>query len=136
MNQYIDTLRKNERLIFIALPILMAVIFAFFPIADIFGKATANGLKLIFSSKGFGLGRLCAILSLLLPIAAVVLQFVAIQLPAKVAARYNVIWSAVSLFVILLLTVTFPDGVSLAWGGYLYCLLAAVSMAVDILLKR
>lgn len=136
MNQLIFTVRNNERLIFLTLPILMAVIFAFFPVADIYGKITANGLKLIFSGKGFGFGKLCATLSLVLPVAAVVLQFVSIELPARVASGFNIIWAGASLFFAVLMTMTFPNGVSLAWGGYLYCLLAIACIVLDLLPRR
>lgn len=136
MDELLKTIRKNERLIFFVLPILMAVVFAFLPIADVFGKVTANGIKLIFDGKGFGFGRFCATLALLLPIAVVVLQFVKINLPAQIETWYNLIWAGASLVFAVLMAFAFPEGVSLAWGGYLYCLLAIVGIAIDIMPKR
>ncbi len=136
MDELIKIIRKNERLIFIALPILMAVIFALLPIADVFGKATANGFKLIFDGKGLGFGRFCAALALLLPIAAAVLQFVKVNLPAQIETRFNLIWAGASLVFAVLMAIAFPEGISLAWGGYIYCLLAVVGIAFDFLPKR
>lgn len=136
MEEFIKTIRKNERLIFIALSILMAAIFALMPISDVFGKATVNGIKMIFDGTGLGFARLCATLALLLPIAAVVLQFVKVNLPAAAEARFNLIWSGSSLILMVLMAVSLPQGVSLAWGGYVYCLLAIVGIAIDFLPKR
>lgn len=136
MDNLINTIRKNERLILLVLPILMAAIFAFLPIADVFGKTTANGIKIIFDGKGLGFGRFCATLSLLLPIAAVVLQFVKINLPVQVETWFNLIWAGASLVFAVLMVIAFPQGVSLAWGGYIYCLLAIAGIAIDLLPKR
>lgn len=136
MEQYISNIKKNERLIFIVLPIVMAVIFAFFPIIDIYGKATANGLQLIFGGKSGGLGKFFAIMPLLLPVVAIVLQFITVELPAKIASCFNVIWTALSLFFILLMAVALPRGVTLAWGGYLYCLFGIAGIVSYFLVKR
>lgn len=136
MEDLIKTIRKNERLIFIALPILMAVVFAFLPVVDVLGKATANGIKIIFDGKGLGFGRFCAALALLLPIAAAVLQFVKVDLPAQVKTRFNLIWTGGSFVFAVLMAIAFPQGVSLAWGGYIFCLLAIVGIAIDFKLKR
>lgn len=135
MEQNNNSLKANAGTIFLALPILMAVIFAFCPIADVFGKATFNGLKLAFGSKGYGFGSFCAFMSLLLPIAAIIFRFVTVKLPDKIEARFNTIWAAASIIFILLLTVTFPNGISLAWGGYIYILLAIACIVGDYKLK-
>ena len=136
MKQYIDFAGRNERLIFIVLPILMTIIFAFFPIVDILGKASVNGVKLVFSGKGFGIGRLFATVALLLPIAALVVQFLAVRLPDKIASRFNIVWTGASLLFVVLMAISLPSGVSLAWGAYIYCLLAVTGIAVDLMLKR
>ncbi len=136
MEDFIKTIRKNERLIILLLPILMAVVFAFFPVADVFGKATANGIKIIFDGKDLGFGRFCATLALLLPIAAVVLQFVKVNMPTQVETWFNPIWAGASLVFAVLMAIAFPQGVSLAWGGYIYCLLAIAGIAIDLLPKR
>lgn len=136
MEELIKIIRKNERWILLALPILMAVVFAFLPMADVFGKTTANGVKLIFDGNGLGFGRFCATMSLLLPIAAIVLQFVTVALPPQVANRFNLIWAGGSLIFIVLMAIALPAGVSLAWGGYIYCLLAIAGIAIDFLPKQ
>lgn len=132
MDDLIKAIRKNERLIFLVLPILMAAIFAFLPIADVFGKSTANGIKIIFDGKGLGFGRFCATLALLLPIAALVLQFVKVNLPAQIETWFNLIWTGASLVSAVLMVIVFPEGISMAWGGYVYCLLAIVGIAIDL----
>lgn len=132
MDDLIKAIRKNERLIFLVLPILMAAIFAFLPIADVFGKSTANGIKIVFDGKGLGFGRFCATLALLLPIAALVLQFVKVNLPAQIETWFNLIWTGASLVSAVLMVIVFPEGISMAWGGYVYCLLAIVGIAIDL----
>lgn len=132
MDDLIKAIRKNERLIFLVLPILMAAIFAFLPIADVFGKSTANGIKIVFDGKGLGFGRFCATLALLLPIAALVLQFVKVNLPAQIETWFNLIWTGASLVSAVLMVIVLPEGISMAWGGYVYCLLAIVGIAIDL----
>lgn len=136
MEELIKTIRKNERLIFLVLSILMAVIFAFLPIADVLGKVTANGCKIIFNGNGLGFGRFCAALALLIPIAAVVLQFVTVKLPAQIETWFNLIWTGASLVFAVLMAIAFPHGVTLAWGGYVYCLLAVAGIAINLIPKR
>ncbi len=135
MDELIKVVRKNGRMILIVLPILMAAIFALLPVADVLGKTTANGLKVIFDGEGLGFGRFCAIMALLLPIAAAVLQFVKVELPAAVESRLNLIWSAASLVFVVMMAIAFPEGVSLAWGAYIYCLLAMAGIAFDFMPK-
>ncbi len=135
MGEFIKTIKKNERLIFIALPILMAVIFAFLPMVDVFDKATGNGIKLIFEGKGLGFARFCATMSLLLPIIAAVLQFVKVELPVSIKNSFNLIWTAASLVFVVLTAIALPDGVTLTWGAYLYILLAIGGIAMNCLPK-
>lgn len=136
MDKLIKTIRENEKIVLLILPIMMALIFAFLPIADVFGKTTANGIKIVFDGKGLGFSRLCATLVLLLPIFAVMLQFVKIKLPAVIESRFNFIWAAASLIFVVLMAIAFPQGVSLTWGGYIYCLLAVAGIGIDLMPKR
>lgn len=136
MDKLLNTIRQNEGIILTVLPILMAVIFAFFPVADVLGKTTANGVKLIFDGKGLGFARLCATIALLVPLAAAVLQFVRTGLPATAASNFSAIWPAASLVFAVLMAIAFPKGVALAWGGYLYCVLAIAGICIRFVPKR
>lgn len=136
MDELTKAIRKNEKLLFLGIPIVMAVLFAFFPVADIYGKASAIGIKLVFNGNGLGVSRLFAIVALLLPIIALVVQVATIELPEKLKSNFNVIWTVGSLVFIVLMAIAFPRGVTLAWGGYLYCLFAILGIVVNLMQKQ
>lgn len=131
MNDILKTLEKNKRTAFIVLAALMFVFFAFCPAVDIAGKATANGMKVIFDGKGLGFSRFLSVLVALAPLCGLVLQFVKISVTDKIRENVNLIWPALSFILIVLLGIALPDAIALAWGSYLYLVLAAAGMAFE-----
>lgn len=135
MNEFVSFASKNKSGLNLGLAILMFVFFAFCPVCDILGKAAINGLKLVSDGKGLGFSRFLGFLLLLLPLLHIVAQVVDIKAIRPHKETMMTFCPLVCLVLGLLLAVSLPTGVALAWGAYLYLLVAIVTAVVNYLIK-
>lgn len=130
MNDIIKTIEKNKTLILIAIAALMFIFFAISAV-DVAGKAQAGGFKVLFNGKGLGFSRFLSLIIMIVPIAVIVGNFVNFNLSGKLKENFNAICFATGLVGCLLMAVILPMHITLAWGGWLYVLLALAGIAVS-----
>lgn len=130
MNDIIKTIEKNKGLIIVAIAALMFIFFACSAV-DVAGKAQAGGFKVLFNGKGLGFSRFLSAIILIVPIAIVVGRFVNFNLSGELKEHFNTICFVTGFVACLLMAVVLPQGISLAWGGWLYVLLALAGIAVS-----
>lgn len=130
MNDIIKIIEKNKTAIIIALAVLM---FLFFSVSavDVAGKAQAGGFKVLFDGKGLGFSRFLSLIIMIVPIVIVVGSFVNFNLSGKIKEYFNAICFATGFVACLLMAIVLPEYISLAWGGWLYLLLAVAGTAVS-----
>lgn len=131
MNEIIKTIEKNKDLIIVATACLMFILFGFCSAVDVAGKAQAGGLKMVFNGRGLGFSRFLSAVVLMIPILIIVNHFVNLNLNGKLKEHFNAICFAAGLVCILLLAIALPEHVTLAWGSWIYLLLAAAGAAVS-----
>lgn len=130
MNDIIKTIEKNKGLITVAIAVLMFIFFACSAV-DVAGKAQAGGFKVLFDGKGLGFSRFLSAVILIVPIVVVVGSFVNFNLSGKLKENFNTICFVTGFVACLLMAVVLPEYISLAWGGWLYVLLAVAGIAVS-----
>lgn len=131
MKEFLKTIEDNRRLCFIIAAALMIVFFAFCPAVDVMGKATANGLKVVFDGSGLGFSRFVSTLMLIAPIVVIVAQFVKIKTPAAMNVTLEDGCFIAGIVFFVLLAVALPKGITLAFGSYLYFVAAILGLVVD-----
>lgn len=130
MNDIIKIIEKNRSLIIIAIAVLMFIFFACSAV-DVAGKAQAGGFKVLFDGKGLGFSRFLSFIIMIVPIVVVAGNIVNFNLSGKLKENFNAICFIAGFFACLLMAVVLPQHISLAWGGWLYVLLAAAGAAVS-----
>lgn len=130
MNDIIKTIEKNKSLIIIALAVLMFIFFAVSAV-DVAGKAQAGGFKVLFDGSGLGFSRFLSGIILIIPVLIVVNAFFKIDLTGKLKENFNAICFVTGFISCVLMIIALPDYISLAWGAWLYMLLAAAGTAVS-----
>lgn len=131
MDELIKTVEKYKSLIIVGLAALMFVFFALCSAVDVMGKAQANGFKVLFDGSGLGFSRFLSLIIILLPILIIVGNYVNLNLSGKLKENFNAICFGAGFIVCLLMAIILPSPISLAWGGWLYILLAALGVAVS-----
>lgn len=129
MNDLIKTIEKNKSLVIFVLAVLM---FSFFAISavDIAGKAQAGGFTVVFDGKGLGFSRILSIIILVIPVLIVLNRFVDLKLSGKLKEDFNFVCFAIGLVCCIFMAIILPELISLAWGGWLYIILATAGVAV------
>lgn len=130
MNDIIKIIEKNKGLIIVAIAALMFIFFACSAV-DVAGKAQAGGFKVLFDGKGLGFSRFLSFIIMIVPIVVVAGNIVNFNLSGKLKENFNAICFVTGLVACLLMAVVLPERISLAWGGWLYVLLAAAGIAVS-----
>lgn len=130
MNDIIKIIEKNKSLIIVAIAVLMFIFFACSAV-DVAGKAQAGGFKVLFDGKGLGFSRFLSFIIMIVPIVVVAGNIVNFNLSGKLKENFNAICFIAGFFACLLMAVVLPQHISLAWGGWLYVLLAAAGAAVS-----
>lgn len=130
MNDIIKTTEKNKNLIIIVLAVLMFLFFAISAV-DVAGKAQAGGFKVLFDGTGLGFSRFLSAVVIIIPVLIVAGNFVNLNLSGLLKENFNAICFIAGLISCLLMALILPTHISLAWGGWLYILLAAAGIAVS-----
>lgn len=131
MNDFIRTIEKNKTPIIIAIGCLMIIFFGLCPAIDVAGKAQASGFKMLFNGKGLGISRILSAIILIVPILVVAGNFVNFNLTGKLKENFNTICFVAGFVSCILMAIVLPEYVTLAWGSYLYVLLAAAGTIVS-----
>lgn len=130
MNDIIKIIEKNKGLIIVAIAALMFIFFACSAV-DVAGKAQAGGFKVLFDGKGLGFSRFLSFIIMIVPIVVVAGNIVNFNLSGKLKENFNAICFVTGFVACLLMAVVLPERITLAWGGWLYVLFAAVGTAVS-----
>lgn len=130
MDEFIKTIQKNKRVVFIVLSVLMIVFFAFCPVCEILGKARPSGLELVFKGKGMGVSRWLALVMIVSPIVILIKQFATLPLKKNLQENLEQICFLVSVCLFILFAIVLGSGISLAFGSYLYLLFALAGVVV------
>lgn len=130
MNDIIKIIEKNKGLIIVAIAALMFIFFASSAV-DVAGKAQAGGFKVLFDGKGLGFSRFLSFIIMIVPIVVVAGNIVNFNLSGKLKENFNAICFVTGFVACLLMAVVLPECISLAWGGWLYVLLAVGGIAVS-----
>lgn len=135
MNDFVSFAAKNKTLLNLVSAVLLLVFFSFCPICDILGKATFNGFELVFDGKGMGFLRFLGAMMMLVPLFQLIV--VCIYIPALKPHKelLMLICPIVCLVLALLLAMNAPKGLSIAWGAYLYMIVAVASSIINYLVK-
>lgn len=126
-------INKNKRAIALTVMGLMFLIFTFCPSFDILGKIKANALELVFNDSGAGFVKILAALMMLLPLLYIIVQFVEIKAVEPNKGSLLKICPLVCFLLGVLTMIVLPKGVSFAWGGYVYLILALLLYATNFL---
>lgn len=130
MDDIIKTIEKNKTAIIIALAVLMFIFFAISAV-DVAGKAQAGGFKVLFDGSGLGFSRFLSAIILIVPILLVLGNFINFNMSGKLKENFNAICFVAGLACCLLMAIALPQNITVAWGGWLYILLAAAGTAVS-----
>lgn len=118
-----------------AIAVLMFVLVGFCPAVDVAGKAQIGGFKVLFEGRGLGFSRFLSALILIVPILVVAGKFVNFNLPANIKENFDTLCFIAGFILCLIFAMALPNGISLAWGGWLYVILAVFGAAVSCLDK-
>ena len=110
--------------------VLMFIFFGFGSVLDVMGKVQMNGLNLLFKGSRLGFHWFLALLILLVPILIVLGKYVKLKFTGKMNENYYTICFVVGFILCAVFGLTLKDQVSLAWGGWLYMVTAAVGIAL------
>lgn len=135
MDDLIKTVEKHRALFVMAIAVLMFVLVGFCPAVDVAGKAQAGGFKVLFEGRGLGFSRFLSALILIVPILVVAGKFVNFKLPANIKENFDTLCFIAGFILCLIFAMALPNGISLAWGGWLYVILAVFGAAVSCLDK-
>lgn len=131
MNDLISYIEKNRRMLLGALAVAMLVVFALCPAADVVGKTKVSGFELVFKAKNIGFSRIVAIFMFLVPLLIILVDMFGIASLKKLKGNQTGICFIAGFVLALLLALTMPSGVSLAWGSWIYILLSLAGAAVS-----
>lgn len=130
MNDVIKTIEKNKSLIIVAIAALMFIFFACSAV-DVAGKAQAGGFKVLFDGKGLGFSRFLSAIIMIVPIVIVAANIMNFNLSGKLKENFDSICFVIGFAACLLMAIVLPEYISLAWGGWLYILLAVAGTAIS-----
>ncbi len=138
MNEIIKTIEKTKSRIIIAISCLMFIFFGLCSAVDVAGKAHAGGLKVLFDGTGLGFARFLSAIILIIPILIIAGNFVNLNLSGKLKEHFNAICFVAGFVCCLFLAIALPGHITLAWGSWLYILLAVAGGGVSCIehLKR
>lgn len=135
MDDLIKTVEKHRALFVMAIAVLMFVLVGFCSAVDVAGKAQAGGFKVLFEGRGLGFSRFLSALILIVPILVVAGKFVNFNQPANIKENFDTLCFIAGFILCLIFAMALPNGISLAWGGWLYVILAVFGTAVSCLDK-
>lgn len=139
MDELTKMIEKNKGLIVVCIAALMLLFFACCSAVDVYGKAQASGFKILFKGDGLGFARFLSALMIIVPILVIVGNYVDLKLTGKLKELFNTVCFGAAFVLCLLLSVVLPDGLSLAWGSWLYLVLAIAGAVVgyfDMITKK
>lgn len=130
MDDLLKQIKQYKEPLVIGLAILMLIFYGFCPVIDILGKAKANGLKVLFEGGGLGFSRFLSLLILLAPLLVVVGKPIGAKLTGMLKDNLCIICFLAGIVLCLLFAVVLPNGVSSAWGCWLYILAGVLGASV------
>ncbi|WP_278671316.1 hypothetical protein [Leyella stercorea] len=130
MDDLLKQIKQYKEPLVIGLAILMLIFYGFCPVIDILGKAKANGLKVLFEGSGLGFSRFLSLLILLAPLLVVVGKPISTKLTGMLKDNLCIICFLAGIVLCLLFAVVLPNGVSPAWGCWLYILAGVLGAGV------
>lgn len=130
MNEFIKAIETNKKFLLLIIAILMFIFFAISAI-DVAGKVQAGGFRVLFKGTGLGFARFLSGIILIVPILVVTANFVNFNLSGKLKENFNAICFVVGFIACIIMVIALPDHITLAWGGWIYALLAAGGTAVS-----
>lgn len=133
MDELTKLIEKNKGLIVVCIAALMLLFFACCSAVDIYGKAQASGFRILFKGNDLGFARFLTALMIIVPILVIVGNYVDLKLTGKLKELFNTVCFGAAFVLCLLLCAVLPEGLSLAWGGWLYLVLAVAGAAVGCL---
>lgn len=130
MEELIKTIKQYKGIAINASAVLMFIFFGFCHVIDVMGKAQMSGLTLLFKSSGLSFYRFLTLLILLVPILIVLGKSVKLKFTGKMNENYYTLCFVVGIVLCAIFAISLKDQVTLAWGGWLYMVTAAVGIAV------
>lgn len=130
MEELIKTIKQYKGIAINASAVLMFIFFGFCHVIDVMGKAQMSGLTLLFKSSGLSFYRFLTLLILLVPILIVLGKSVKLKFTDKMNENYYTLCFVVGIVLCAIFAISLKDQVTLAWGGWLYMVTAAVGIAV------
>lgn len=125
MDELTKAIEQNKKVIFIALAAVMFVCFAFCPAVDVLGKVQFNGFEIVFDGEGIGFARFLSVLLIIAPIVIGVFNLVEVKLQSA-----NLIGFTAAFALCAILGIKLEEGVSLAWGSWIYLFAALLGIVV------
>lgn len=119
---------QYSQAIFIPLAVILFIFAAFCPIMDIFGKETANGLKIIFEGNGLGFCRFAATMMVLFPIGTAILSIIK---PNNNGALAPLVGFALCFISAIAYVMALPDMVTIKWGAGFYMFFSFIGIALN-----
>ena len=130
MEELIKIIKQYKEIAIIASAVLMFIFFGFCSVLDVMGKAQMSGLTLLFKGSGLGFYRFLALLILLVPILIVLGKSVKLEFTGKLNDKHYTMCFVVGIVLCAIFALSLKDRVTLAWGGWLYMVTAAVGIAL------
>ena len=130
MEELIKTIKEYKGIAIIACAILMFIFFGFCHVIDVMGEAQMSGLTLLFRGSGLGLYRFLALLILLVPILIVLGKSVKLEFTGKLNDKHYTMCFVIGIVLCAIFAMSLKDRGTLAWGGWLYMVTAAVGIAL------
>lgn len=121
MDDLIKTIIKNKRPIMICIAVLMIIFYGLCPALDVLGKDQVNGFKFIAKD-----GNLVSILMIIVPIVIIALNLN----KGKSTDTSNSVCLLIAFILGFVLSVSLPNGVTFAWGSWMYMITIVIGLAV------
>ena len=119
MEELIKIIKQYKEIAIIASAVLMFIFFGFCSVLDVMGKAQMSGLTLLFKGSGLGFYRFL-----------VLGKSVKLEFTGKLNDKHYTMCFVVGIVLCAIFALSLKDRVTLAWGGWLYMVTAAVGVAV------
>ncbi|MDE7412192.1 MAG: hypothetical protein K2N05_00175 [Muribaculaceae bacterium] len=134
MRELLVKIQENKRSIIVVIAILMLLCFGFGSAIEVYGKATASGIKLLFNGK-FNAGNIWMLLIFAAPILVILQEVMGMSIFKSYKGNLSGVWFICGFLLLTLFAIAMPSTASLAWGSWLYLLLALAGFCVSYMHK-
>ena len=134
MKETLLKIQENKRSIVVVIAVLMLLFFGFGSAVDVYGKVQTSGIKLLFNGK-FNAGNIWMLLIFAAPILVILGEVMGMSIIKSYKGNLSGIWFICGFIILTIFGLAMPSEASLAWGSWLYLILALLGFFVSYMHK-